>query len=165
RGRAGSAREVVAYARRPGCDPDVHRQGQLDSEPDRGPVDRGDHRLLHVEDSERDDAAAVAVVLGGSRPAARGGVERRAAGAEIGARAEGAPGPGHDDRTYGVVGVGAIPRLAELAKHRRGDRVEPIPAVQGYRADSVLDVVADLAEGHHCPSWNSIRPSVVPSEA
>src|SRR5205809_218651 len=61
--------------------------------------------------------------------------------------------------------VAAITRLAELAKHRRGDRVEPIPAVQGYRADSVLDVVADLAEGHHCPSWNSIRPSVVPSEA
>src|SRR5206468_1056068 len=85
-----AAGEDEAHARRGGRDPDVHGQGQRDPESDGGPVDRGDHGLLHVENPERDGAAAVTVLL------CRGStviVERRAAGAEIGAGAEGPPRP------------------------------------------------------------------------
>src|SRR5439155_15700103 len=98
-------------------------------------------------------------------PAGRGAtiVERRSAGTEVGAGAERAAGPGHDDRAHTIVGVGALPRLAELADRRRGDGVEAVRSVQRHRADSVLDVVADLGEGHHCSIWNSIRPSAASS--
>ena len=62
-GHDAAAGEDEADARRGGRDPDVHGQGQRDAEPDGGPVDRGDHGLFHVEDPERDGAAAIAVVL------------------------------------------------------------------------------------------------------
>src|SRR5207302_2459692 len=149
-----------------------------DAEAHGRPVDRRDHGLLHVEDSQGHGAAAVAMLLGatirfarcrpsrgwgpagrgatirfarcrpsrgwgpagrgatirfarcrpsrGWGPAGRGAtiVERRSAGTEVGAGAERAAGPGHDDRAHAIVGVGALPRLAELADRRRGDGVE-----------------------------------------
>ena len=160
RSRAARTRSRSARRRR---DADVHRERQGDPKADGRAVDRGDHRLLHVEDAQGHGADAIAMLLGGDGAAARGGVERRAAGAEIGARAERAARAGDDDGAHVVVGVGAVPRLAELAQHRRGDGVEAIRTVQGDRADSVLDVVADLGKGRHCSIWNSIRPSVTSS--
>src|SRR5437660_1879193 len=55
-------------------------------------------------------------------PAGRGAtiVERRSAGTEVGAGAERAAGPGHDDRAHAIVGGRALPRLAERAHRRRG---------------------------------------------
>src|SRR5437773_1221205 len=138
----------------------VHRQGQRDAEADRGPVDRCDHRLLHVEDPERHGAAAVAMLLrrGGAAPRHR--VERGAAGAEVGARAERAPRARDDHRPDAVIVVGAVPRLVELSQHRGRHRVEPVRAVQRDRADAVGDLVADLAEGHRqCVISNSTRPA------
>src|SRR5258705_881522 len=155
--------EDEADARRRGRDADVHRERQGNPKADGGAVDRRDHRLLHVEDAQGHGAAAVAMLLGGDGAAARGGAEGRAARAKIGARAERAARAGDDDGAHVVVGVGAVPRLAQLAQHRRGDGVEPVRTVQGDRADSVLDVVADLGKGRHCSIWNSIRPSATSS--
>ena len=52
--------------------------------------------------------------------------------------------------------------LVEVECARKSFEIGPGPDLV---LGGLLDVVADLAEGHHCPSWNSIRPSVVPSEA
>src|SRR4029453_15237135 len=77
----------------------------------------------------------------------RGGCKAGPPGAEISARAERAARAGDDDGAHVVVGVGAVPRLAELAQHRRGDGVEAIRAVQGDREASVLAVVGALEKG------------------
>src|SRR5437870_11607672 len=100
-------------------------------------------------------------------PGGRGAtiLERRSAGTEVGAGAERAAGAGHDDRAHLIVGVGAPPRIAELADRRRGDGVEAVRAAQRHRAASILAVVADLGEGPHCSMWNSIRPSAALSLA
>ena len=94
---------------------------------DRRAVDRGDHRLLRLEDAQRDEAAAVAV-LGERRPLAV--VEGVAAAGEVGAGAEGAPRAGHDDDAHGVVGVGPVERVEQLVHHRRGERVQLLGAVR-----------------------------------
>ena len=80
--------------------------------------------------------------------AALAGVERPAAAAEVGAGAEAAPRARDDHRAHVVVGVDAVERVDQLLHHRRGERVEPLRAVQGDGRHAIGDVIEDLLEGH-----------------
>src|SRR5213593_2822083 len=111
-------REHEADLRRARSEAHVHRQRQRDAEADGGTVDGGDHRLLHLEDAQRDEPATVAMLLGRLASA----VERRAAASEIRARAERAAGARDDHHAHAVVGVGAVERGDELADDGGVDR-------------------------------------------
>ena len=71
--------------------------------------------------------------------------------AEIGAGAEAAARPGHDDRADGVVGVGAVEGVDHLLEHRPGERVEVIGAVHREGQRRTVDLVADLLVRHGFP--------------
>ena len=59
---------------------DVHRQRHRDPDADRGPVDRADHRLVRLEDPQRQHATAVARNAGIGLHVAPAPGERVAAG-------------------------------------------------------------------------------------
>src|SRR6266566_1734900 len=82
------------------------------------------------------------------RGRAVGAIERPAASAEVGARAERAAGAGDDHRPHAVVGIGRVERGDELVDRARGDGVEAVGTVQRDRRDGVGDVVQDLLVGH-----------------
>ena len=88
----------------------------VDADADGRAVDRGDHRLLALEDAQRREAAAVAVL---ARRLLLAVVEGAAAAAEIGARAEGAPGARHDRDADLVVPVDLVEDLEQLDEHLR----------------------------------------------
>ena len=67
---------------------------------------------------------------------------------EVGAGAEPAPSPGHDDRPHVVVRVGAVERVDELVHHLVGERVEPVGAIEGDGGDAVGHVEGDLGVLH-----------------
>ena len=81
--RRANTRPKRAFGRR---EPHVHRQLHRHADADRRPVDRADHRLQALEDPQRDEPAAVAVLL----LLALGVAERVAAARQVGAGAEAA---------------------------------------------------------------------------
>src|SRR5581483_11856619 len=144
--------------RRARRDPDVHGQREGDAEADGRPVDGRDDRLRHLVDPQRDESAAVAVLLRRLAPAlAR--AERRAASPEVGAGAEGPAGAGHDDRPHAVVRIRAIEGGDELLDHGRVDGVEALRPVQRDRGHAVVDLVAQRLERHQNPSARRSRPA------
>src|SRR5262249_56941718 len=90
---------------------------------------------------QRPPAALLLRLAAQSAPLAGDGLEVR----EIRARAERAAGAGDDHDARGRVGARALDRLDELAEHRVGHRVALLGALEGDRADLVLDLVADVA--------------------
>src|SRR5207244_3949023 len=78
------------------------------------------------------------------RGRAVGAIERPAAGAEVGARAERAAGAGDDHRPHAIVGIRRVERGDELVDRARGDGVEAVGTVQRDRRDGVGDIVQDL---------------------
>jgi hypothetical protein len=106
-----------------GQDPDVHRQGHGDADPDGGTVDGRDDWLQRAVDPQHQHAAAIAVRLGGGGVLAV--IESPGAAAQVGACAESAAGPSDDDRTDRVIAVGLVECLDEAVVHRVVQRVEP----------------------------------------
>src|SRR5204863_4673111 len=131
-------------------------------EADGGTVDGGDHRFRHLEDAQRDEAAAVAMLLGTLAAA----VEGPGAAAEVGARTERAAGAGDDDGAHAVVGVGAVEGGDELTDDGRVDGVEPVGAVERERRDPVRVVVEQRLEGYQNPrARTSLPPAAGPLRA
>jgi hypothetical protein len=64
---------------------------------------------------------------------------RRAAAAEIGARAERAAGSRDDDGADGVIAVGLVECRHHLVEHRGIQRVQPVRPVQGNGGHAVGD--------------------------
>ena len=120
----------------------------VDADADRGPVDRGDHRLRRLEDAQRELRRRRRAARRRSRALAVAPVERLAAARQVGARAEAAARAGDDHRAHVVVGVGRVERGDQLAAHRRREGVQPVGPVQREREDAVGDLVADLFEVH-----------------
>src|SRR6185503_20727476 len=142
---------------------DVRGERHREAEADGRPVDGGDHRLLHLEDPQRDEAPAIVVVLRCLR-AARTAGERRATAAEVGARAERPTGAGDDHRAHAVVAVRRIEGLDQLADHRGVDGVEPVGPVQCDRGHAVSDVVEQRLEPHaQNPSARTALPAAAGS--
>src|SRR5207237_8787501 len=127
-----------------------------DAETDGGTVDGGDDRLLHLEDPQGDEAAAVAMRLGPLAAA----VEGLAAAAQVGARAEGAAGAGDDHRAHAVVGIGTIEGVEALTDYGAVDGVEAVGTVEGQRGDSVGDVVEQRLERGQCHQNPRARTSL-----
>src|SRR5947199_323057 len=144
-GHDAAAGEHETDAGRGGRDAHVHGQRQRDAEADGRSVDRRDDRLLEVDDAQRHASAAVTMLVRGR---AVGAIERPAAGAEVGARAERAAGAGDDHRPHAIVGIRRVERGDELVDRARGDGVEAVGTVQRDRRDGVGDVVQDLLVGH-----------------
>ena len=129
-----------------GREPDVHRQRHRDADADRGAVDRGDDRLLRLEDAQGEQAPAVARRPPRDRP-------RRLAPPcanvsppprQIGPGAEAPPPPGDDDRPDVVVGVRPIERRRSSRASSARERVQLLGTIEGDRGDLVLDCVGDL---------------------
>ena len=148
---------------------DVHRQRQGGAEADGRAVDGGDHGLLHVEDPQRDEPAAVVVVLR-ALGAAQAAGERLAPAAKVGAGAEGAAGAGDDHRPHAVVAVGPIESLDQLADHRGVDGVEAVRPVERDRGHpvghvverSVSNVIRSRAPGDRRPRRRRPAPAPPP---
>ena len=151
-GDDAAAGEDEAHARAARRDADVHRQRHRDADAHRGPVDRGDDRLPRLEDTQRDQAAAVAVLLGRLCLGPARVVEGAAAAAQVRAGAEGAPGPGHDDGAHRVVGVGARKGVEQLVHHARSEGVQPLGTVERDGEHARLDAIEDLLVVHYAPS-------------
>ena len=161
-GNDPAAREDESVARALGSEPYVHRQGHRRADADRRAVDRPDDRLRAVEHPQREDAAVVSVVARDGLATA--GVERLAAGREVGSGAVGAPRPGHDHRPDLVVRVGAVEGVQQLGAHRLRPRVQPVRPVEGDREDAVSQVRGDLFVGH-CRDPNGSPRSRSPTSA
>ena len=130
-------REDEAEPRFRGGEADVHRQDLRDTEADRRAVHRRDHRLLHVEEAERHEAAAVPVARARLR---RSAVEGARTARKVGPGAEGAARSGDDDRAHAVVAVGRVQRRHILVDHGHVDGVQPVRPVERERQQAVLDL-------------------------
>ena len=82
-----------------------------------------DHALLHLRDDEPVDGELVLQVASGGESTA---------------------GAGDDHRTQTLVEVDGADHLFEFGDHRRGDRVEPVGAVEGDAGDAVGLLVRDV---------------------
>src|SRR6185436_1192896 len=163
-GHDSAPAEHEADPGRGGREADVHGQGHGGAEAHRGAIDGGDDRLLHVEDAEGEEPATVPVrparlflPPGGPLGGPRRRIEGPGARGEIGPGAEGAPRPRHDDHADGVIRVGLLEGLQQLAQHDPREGIELGGAIEGDGEDAVLHLVADLLEGHQAPE-RSVPP-------
>src|SRR5882672_4986851 len=150
-----AAREHEADPRGGRSDADIHRQSHGDAKPHRRAVDRGDQRLLHIEDAQGDATAPIPVWAGRLASAPGDAVEGLAAPGEVRARAERAARPGDDQRAHAIVGVGQIEHGEQLVEHHRIQRVELVGPVQGDGGDVVRYLIAERLErpgAHGVPS-------------
>src|SRR5690606_28335934 len=132
-----------------GSDADIHRQRHRDADAGGGAVDGADHRLLQVEQAQRDHAAAVAVDAGGGGDVTAAVGEGVAAAGQVHAGAERAAGAGHDQTAHIVVGVDAVQRIEHFVQPHVGERVHLFGAVQRDGGDVVGNGIQQLGVGGH----------------
>src|SRR5262249_18040942 len=99
---------------------------------------------------DRADKAAAAPCLGiaataeYARAMGSRGVETVGSARDIGAGTEGAAGAGNDHCAHGVVLIGAIERVLELAAHRAGLGGELVRPIEGQDHERSVDLARDI---------------------
>ncbi len=136
--------------------------------PTAAPLTAGDHRLEAFEDAQGEPPAAVA--LDAAHPGfqapgigAGGMIEGGAAGGQVRAGAEAAPGAGDDHRLDRVVGVGGVEGGDHVGHHLAGEGVQLVGPVEGDGRDAVLHVIEQglesrLGHGASPVAFSPTRP-------
>jgi len=134
---------------------DVHRQGHRDSHPHRRPVDRGDDRLLRLEDPQRHLTAAIPVILQALLSAR---VEGVSSAPEIRSCTECAPLPRDDHHAHVVVLIDLVECREEFALHLDGKGVETIRPEEREREYVVVELGTQGFESHRVlrRSWQGM---------
>ena len=86
--------------------------------------------------------------------AARRRIEGLAAAPEVGAGTECLPGARDDDGPHGIVGIGALEGIDQLATHDPREGVQPVRSIEREGEDPVLDRIENLLVCH----WALLRP-------
>ncbi len=142
----------VAEARPLGCDEEVAVERDLESAGDRGPVDRADHRLVHVGERAARSRAWFLTVVDVGRAQVAG---RRPELLQVEAGAEGRIGAGEDHDVDVVATVGLAHQLGQQAQHLRRQRVACLGPVQRDGGDPLRHLEQHGFDGHGRTSSSS----------